>query len=133
VNDYLHLLWAHVEKPYRFDQLQTFIHESCAVNGDFRAHAPVRVLQSLLNGHSPEFLRVFPIERPAGSGEQYFLRTVFTDSHQALEYRRMFAVDRQQLHAVLLYAVGDELSAGYQRFLVGKSDVVACFRRLQRG
>lgn len=57
------------EKPMGLDHLQAFVHHARAIDGDLAAHAPRRVIQSLLESHTANLLGAPSSERSAACRE----------------------------------------------------------------
>lgn len=69
MNDDVDLIRAHVEEPVGFDDFETFVHHRGGVDGDAIAHAPVGMIEGLLDGDAGEFGERRFAEGATGSGE----------------------------------------------------------------
>ena len=126
------LLGLQVEQPARLDHLERLVHHRRRIDRDLAAHHPVRVGAGLVGRHVGQRRRVARAERPARGGQHDVVdarrpgRAVFG---QALEDRRVLAVDRQQRRAALAHRLHEQRAADDQRLLVGEQQALAGARR----
>ena len=123
VHDCRDLLERQIIKPHGLDDLEPLIHKRRAVDGDFRAHFPVRVAQRVGLFLFGELRAGKAIEGPSGTGQNQALNLRFAAvSHQTLENCRVLGVDGDDLRAVFFCLLHHELARTNQSFLVGKRD-----------
>src|SRR5204863_3051758 len=84
-----------VEEEVCLDQLEALVGERRGVDRDLRAHAPGRMRERLLRSHADELVPGAPAERPARAGEDERVHLLCTATFEALEERRVLAVNRQ--------------------------------------
>ena len=77
----------------RFNYLKPLIHHCSRINRDFRAHAPIRMKQSLFLGHIFKLVWLFAQKRSARGGYDYFIQVRSFGRLKALKNSRVFAVD----------------------------------------
>ena len=92
---------------------------------DLDAHVPSGVAKSLARCHGLQLLAAQPAERPPRGGEHHPGHRGHVVPLQALEDRRVLAVDGDQLTATGAGSLHDQLAARHQRFLVGQSQSLA--------
>ena len=124
------LVRSRIEQPPGLNHLESLVHHRGGINGDFRSHCPLRMLQRLILRGSSDPVPVPGTERPAGCSEMDARNRIASRPEKALEYGRMFRIHRQNRRIVLLGQVHDHRPAGHQSLLVRKSDYLA---RLYRG
>ena len=123
VHDDLHVLRANGKQPNRFNEFKTFVHHCCGIDGDFRAHFPVRVLERVGNGDLFEFFFGLAEKRSAGRGQNnLFERRIRRAALQRLKNGGVLGIDRQNRNAVLFRRFHNQLPAGDQRFFIGKRE-----------
>ena len=128
VNNDVYAVAADVEQPACLDDLEPLVHHCSGVDGDFCTHAPVGVVERLLNGHAAKLFGGFAEEGTSRGGEyKPFERRAARHSLNALKNGGVLAVNGQQAHAVILYRVGYQVAAGNKGLLVGEGDVFFCF------
>ena len=126
VNKNVYFIGGHIKKPRRFDKLQSLVHHCSRIDGNFCAHAPVRMLERLLNGYVFQVITCSAEERTAGSGQNKAFDALLSGaSLKRLEYCGMFAVDRENRHALFFGAGRYKLAAGNKSLLVGEGNIIA--------
>ena len=125
VDNDLDVLGWQVVQPHRLDEFKALVHHGRGVDGDFRAHRPVRVRKRLFARHAAHFLELFPEERAARRGEQDFRDGVAVRRLHALENGRVLGVHRQDAHAFFPRRLHDDAARADERFLVRKGDVLS--------
>ena len=132
VYDDLDLIGRKVKEPARLDEFESLVHQRGGVDRDLVAHAPVRVIERLLDGDLFQIGFCLAEERPSGGGEDDLLDLAALVALQALEDRRMLAVDRVDRERTLGCGLHDERTARDERFLVCERDRLIRFDRGQR-
>ena len=69
MDDDLDLVGAHAEEPVGFDDFETLVHHGGGIDSDAIAHAPIGVMEGLLDGDVGELRKGRFAERAARSGE----------------------------------------------------------------
>ena len=117
VNKNVYFIGGHIKEPRRFDKLQSLVHHCSRIDGNFCAHAPVRMLERLLNGYIFQVITCSAEERTAGSGQNKAFDALLSGaSLKRLEYCGMFAVDRENRSKVIV------LGSDVARTLLGSAD-----------
>jgi len=127
------LLGAEIEEPLGFDEFEAFVGERGGVDGDFRAHRPVGVLEGVGGRDVREaFLR--PIaESAAGGGEDDAADAGLRVALEALEDGVVLGVDGEEFDVVLARGGHDELAGEDEDFLGSEREVFAGGDRGERG
>ena len=132
MHDNVNVIRLYIVQPHRFNQLQALVHHACGVDGDFGAHAPVRMMQRLLLGDVAHLLAAHAEERAAGCCQQNAVDAVARCALQALENCRVLGIHRQNRHALFTRCPHDDLSGAHQRFLIGKRNRLSRFNGSHR-
>ena len=126
VNKNVYFIGWHVKEPRRFDKLKSLVHHCSRIDGNFCAHAPVGMLERLLDGDIFQVIACSVEERTAGSSQNKTFDALFSGaSLKRLEYCGMFAVDRENRHTLFFGAGCDKLAAGDKSLLVGEGNIIA--------
>ena len=124
VNNHLYIVRADGKEVHRLYKLQALVHHRRAVNGYFRAHAPVGVLDRLLRRDVFQ-LRARPAaKRSAAAGEQQLFQLALSAPHEALEDGGMLGIDGDYLRAPLRCAAHDYLPRADKRLLICQRDAL---------
>src|SRR3954465_13553246 len=126
------VIWKSKEKM-RLDDFQRLVGERGAVDGDLASHPPGRVPQRVFHGGCRQALGAPVTKRPARSGEHHSLHLRCWMSGDALEYRAVLAVDRDDFTGAGDAGLPDKISSDDQRLLVGKRHTLAAFECCERG
>ena len=124
LNHHLYLVHRHVKEPVGLHHLQPLVDHGGAVNGNLLSHMPVRVLQGIRGTDVPEGLPRSSPEGAAAGRQQNLVDRIIPGALQTLEYGRMLAVHRKDLHALGAGKVHDDMARRHQSFLVGKGDIL---------
>ena len=125
------VVW-HAEQIVRLDHLEPLVRERRGVHGDLRAHAPGRMRERLLGRDVLELGARAAAERAAGTGEDERVDLLRLAPLEALEERRVLAVDRQDPAAAPLPRGEGELAGGDEALLVREREVDAALERPER-
>ena len=125
MDEHLYAVGRDAEEPLGLDHLKAFVHHRCAVDGDFGPHLPGRMAQRVGAGHLLQLFVRYVSERAARCREQQFFHRVVALAHQALEYGRVLAVNRDDGCTVLRREFIDQLSSHHQCLFVGQTDFLA--------
>ncbi len=120
------------EEKVRLDQLEPLVRERRGVHRDLRAHAPGRMCERLLGRDVLELGARAAAERAARAGEDERVDLLRLASLEALEERRVLAVDGQDPPAAPLCARERELAGGDEALLVREREVDAALERPER-
>ena len=127
------LLGTHVEKPASLDNLERLVDHRGRVDGDFRAHVPVRVAQGIGHSHSVKHFGRSVAEGASG-GRDYEAAYIFVAfAAQALVYGRMLRIHRYDLRPASGKLAGDDVAGHYECLLVGQGNVAPGFYGAQGG
>src|SRR5437016_2051290 len=119
--DHADLRGRQVEQSAGLDDLETFVHQRRRINGDAVAHFPCGMIQRLGNSDIGKFGYRSIQKRSARSGEPDAADFIHPTTAQALMDGIMLAIDRKKPLALPAGFGGDELSGGYEAFLIGKT------------
>ena len=134
MNGDVHLVRGDLVQTHRLNELQPFVHECSAINGDFCAHFPGRVLQRIGPGVILQLVTGLAEEGAAGTGQdQLFDLSVVGTALNALKQSGVLTVHRDNLCAVLLGGAHDQLAGADQCLFVGQSNALFCLDCGQRG
>ena len=105
MDDDLDHAFSGIEQPARFDDFQPLVHHGGRIDRNFAPHYPVRMRACLIGRHVVQALARDVAERPAGSRQHDAAhagsrKITGKRARQRLEYRVVFAVDRQQGRAM---------------------------------
>ena len=114
------------------DQLEPLVRKGGGVDGDLRAHRPRRVGESVLDPDRVELVPGSATERAAGCRQHELGHRVGITALEALEQRRMLAVDGQQQSAAAPVGGDGELAGRHEAFLVGERERDAALERPER-
>ena len=120
------------EQVVRLDHLEPLVRERRRVHRDLRAHAPRRMRERLLGRDVLELGARAAAERAAGAGEDERVDLLRLASLEALEERRVLAVDGQDPAAAPLPRGESELAGGDEALLVREREVDAALERPER-
>ena len=120
------------EQVVRLDQLEPLVRERRRVDRDLRPHAPGRMRERLLGRDVLELVARAAAERPAGAGEHERVDLLAARALEALEERRVLAVDREDPSAAALARGERELAGGDEALLVREREVDAVLERPER-
>lgn len=76
VDDDFDFIYGGAEEPVGFDDFEAFVHQGCAIDGDFAAHCPGGVGEDLLLCDLGEVVAGFAPERAARCGEDELIDLV---------------------------------------------------------
>ena len=77
----LNIIGRYAEKVHCLNKFKALIHHRCRIDGYLCAHAPVRMLYSLLGRYILKLRAAFASERAAAAGEQYLFQLSGRSSH----------------------------------------------------
>ena len=120
------------EEEVRLDQLEALVGERRRVDRDLRAHAPGRMRERLLGRDVVELVARAPAERAARAGQHERVDLLRGAALEALERRRVLAVDRQQQASSPLLRREGELAGRDQALLVGERERDPVLERPER-
>ena len=83
------------EQMMRLDHFQALVHQRRGIDGDLRAHRPVRMLQRLFGRGRPDRLQRPGAERAARGGQDHAPHVLAAAGAQRLEQRVVLGIDRQ--------------------------------------
>ncbi len=112
---------------------EPLVHESRGIDGDLRAHGPVRVAQRVLRRCARNFLSVGESKRAAGRRYGDHFHIVARRGGQGLEDGVVFAVHGEQLGAGARRLGHEESACGDEALLVGKGDTPTRTKRRKGG
>ena len=87
------------EQMMRLDQFEALVHHRCGIDGDLRAHRPVRMLERLLQRCRAHRLARPGAERPAGGGDDDAAHVLARPGGERLKDRVVLGIDRQHARA----------------------------------
>ncbi|MNI63670.1 hypothetical protein D3C73_1190580 [compost metagenome] len=96
MQQHVDLFIRETKQPVGFNYLQAFVNHRCRIDRDLRAHGPVRMPECIFNRDVPQLLSRPVAEGTARGGYRNGMNIIRVFAIQALEYRGMLAVDRQQ-------------------------------------
>ena len=132
MDDRVDLTQRQTVEPHGLDDLKALVHQRRGVDGDLRAHCPVRVLERVGLRLSRKLLQAQAVERPARAGQNEALDlTAVAAALQALEDRAVLAVDGDDLCTAALRRVHDELTRADEGFLIRKRDALFLLDRCE--
>ena len=133
VDHYLDLRFRNVEEPAGLDDFEPLVHEGGGIDRDFGAHLPIGVLERPFGCDVLQFLFRQGPEGSAGGREDQAADIFFPMAFQRLENRTMFAVDREDAHAMFARFLLHQLPRHDHRFFIGQGDLLAAPDGRQRG
>src|SRR5260370_25128764 len=111
-----------LKEMMRRDHLQAFVHHRGRMARDLGPRAPIRVGHGLLRGDCWHLLESPLAEWPAARRENDPLDRIGAIEVEALPYRIMFAVDRQQRRAEARHLLHNKAACADEHLLVGEGD-----------
>ena len=133
VDDDLDLVGLDREQVERLDQFEPLVHHRGAVDADLGAHRPIGVRDRLRGSDGPHVGERAVAERAARCGQQDASDAVRVARLQALEDRRMLAVDGEQRRGVAGDRILHHVAGRDQSLLVGEREDAALLDRGDRG
>ncbi len=118
-----------VEQEVCLDDLEPLVGERRRVDGDLRAHAPGRVSERIVGCYVLELRSVAAAERSARGGEHDGVDRLRGTALQALEERRVLAVDRQEPPSSPLQRCERQLAGCNQALLVREREIDPALER----
>ena len=98
------------EQPLCLNHLKALVHHRCTVDGDFRPHFPIGMLQGLCRRDELHLIGRKMAERSATGSKDDARNAVETFSTETLENGGMFTVNRKYGRMILLRKCSDELA-----------------------
>ena len=129
MDQHIEPLGGYAENMVGFDQFQPFIHHRSGIDGDFRAHGPVGMGQSLFDTGTVDGILAPAAERPARSGQGHFGHKCLVLPVEHLKQGIMLGIKRQNTRAILSGPRHKGFTGTNQTFLVGQRDHAALLDR----
>src|SRR5882762_5404040 len=130
MNHHLNLLRLHPKQPPRLNHLESLVHHRRRINRDPVPHPPIRMSQRLLRRHIRQILQRRLPKRPARRRQNNPQHFPMRPAAQALVYRVVLAVHRQQFLPRLLHRRHHQLAGRHQHFLIRKRNHLPQLDRL---
>jgi hypothetical protein len=122
MHDHTYVVVSDAEKVMRLDDLEPLVHQGCRVDRDLRPHRPARMRERLGDRHIGEAPGGASAERAARGRQPQPGDVTGRLPNQALEDRRVLAVDRDD---AVGSQPGDERAAGHEGLLVRECEAGA--------
>ena len=115
------LIGFHIEKMKGLNEFESFIHKRRTVNGDFLAHGPVRMFESVFGPRRRDLPTVQVRKGPPEAVRTIFSNMIAIGASKRLEHRRMLGIDRNQGRAVRAFP-HKKRPRRNEAFLIGKRE-----------
>ena len=125
MNEHLYPICINAEEPLSLDNLKALIHHRGRIDSYLCTHIPCRMLEGIGSSYGLHLLKGELTERTTRSREKDFLYLSLMVAHEALEYGRMFRINRKDRRMILLCKSHDEFTSHNESFLVGKANLLA--------